>query len=186
MIQVKKAEHVGAMKVRVTFNDGTEGVVDLRGEVGEGKTPAQVRAMFANLTLDGHSVFFESEPNSHFAASWYYAKAHKLGTPKTLEDVEANERAVSLRRLRELAGMTQVAAAKAAGIEQPEVARIEKQGDMKVSTLTKYLGGLGFGLKLVAGKPGLTVPVNLAPGPKEAKPRPAGKSPLPKKRPAGA
>lgn len=150
MIQIKKAEHVGGTKVRVHFSDGTHGVVDLKGEIGKGKKQAEVRAMLENVTVEGNSVFFESEPNSHFAPSWYYARAHKLEAPKTHEDAMANERAVSLRKLREMAGLTQVAAAKAAGIEQPEVVRLEQAGDLKLSTLTKYLGGLGFRLQIVA------------------------------------
>lgn len=148
MIQVRKAKHTSGTKLEVTFSDGTSGVVDLGAELGKGRTVAAVKAMLAKATIEGGSPFFEAEPDAHFAPSWYYAQAHGLPVPKTHEEAKANEAAVTLRQLRERAGLNQTKAAELADITQPEVVRIEKQGDMRLSTLASYLGALGWQLEI--------------------------------------
>ena len=55
-----------------------------------------------------------------------------------------------LADLRKAKGVTQVELAAAGEINQPAVSRIEKQDDMLVSTLRRYLEGLGLSLELVA------------------------------------
>lgn len=148
MIQVRKAKHTTGTKLEVTFSDGTSGVVDLGAELGKGRTVATVRAMLAKAKIEGGSPFFEAEPDAHFAPSWYYARAHGLPVPRTHEEAQANEAAVTLRQLREREGLNQTKAAELADITQPEVVRIEKQGDMRLSTLASYLGALGWQLEI--------------------------------------
>lgn len=148
MIQVRKAKHTAGTKLEVTFSDGTSGVVDLGAELGKGRTVAAVKAMLAKVKIEGGSPFFEAEPDAHFAPSWYYAHAHGLPVPRTHEEAQANEVAVTLRQLREREGLNQTKAAKLADITQPEVVRIEKQGDMRLSTLASYLGALGWQLEI--------------------------------------
>jgi hypothetical protein len=60
------------------------------------------------------------------------------------------DRAMSLRAVREAAGMTQVAVASAAEMDQAEVSRLEQRDDAKLSTLRRYLRALGGELELEA------------------------------------
>lgn len=64
-----------------------------------------------------------------------------------MKDVEAEE-TLTLRE-RERMGLTQVELAKMLGVTQPEIHRIENQDDLRVSTLRRYLHGLGLKLELV-------------------------------------
>ncbi len=148
MIQVRKARHTRGTKLEVTFSDGTTGVVDLRAELGSERSLAAVKSMLAKVKIEGGSPFFEAAPDAHFAPSWYYARAHGLPVPSTHAEAQANEAAVTLRQLRERQGLNQTQAAQLADITQPEVVRIEKQGDMRLSTLASYLGALGWQLEI--------------------------------------
>ncbi len=57
---------------------------------------------------------------------------------------------MSLKELREEAGRTQVTLAELADISQPQISQIEKQDDHLLSTLRKYVEGLGGELEVVA------------------------------------
>ena len=57
---------------------------------------------------------------------------------------------VSLRGLRERAGLTQQQLAMAMGVAQPDLSRLERRGDAKLSTLRAYAQAAGARLRLVA------------------------------------
>jgi hypothetical protein len=57
---------------------------------------------------------------------------------------------VNLRAVRELAGKTQVEAAKAAGMAQSDISEVERRDDHLVSTLRRYVEALGGKLQIVA------------------------------------
>jgi transcriptional regulator with XRE-family HTH domain len=59
-----------------------------------------------------------------------------------------------LRELRRTRRISQQSLAEALGARQPSVSRLECQGDMHVSTLRKYIAGLGGTLEIAARFPG--------------------------------
>lgn len=69
----------------------------------------------------------------------------------------------TLRRLREAAGLSQAALAKKTGLTQNRLSRIERGDDVRLSTLSKAIGGLGGELQLVARLPGQDVPFSVSP-----------------------
>ncbi len=60
---------------------------------------------------------------------------------------------MSLRALRQAREMTQASLAEQLGINQENVSRIEKRTDLLLSTLTKYVEGMGGKLRIVAEFP---------------------------------
>jgi len=70
------------------------------------------------------------------------------------EEVEALGRAyetlVALHELREAAGATQADVAHTLGVSQPYVAKLEKRGDMSLTTLSSYLAALDGRLEVRA------------------------------------
>jgi Helix-turn-helix domain len=59
----------------------------------------------------------------------------------------------SLRELRQIAGKAQVDVAAALRVKQPSVSKVEKQGDMYLSTLRGYVEAIGGELELVVRLP---------------------------------
>ena len=59
-----------------------------------------------------------------------------------------------LSEIRKLAGLTQVETAKAMGISQPALSKLEDQDDMQISTLRRLVEALGGSLEIVANLPG--------------------------------
>lgn len=57
---------------------------------------------------------------------------------------------MDLRAMREVAGKTQVELAKKMAVTQAELSRAERRDDHLVSTLRKYVEGLGGELEVVA------------------------------------
>lgn len=57
----------------------------------------------------------------------------------------------ALKRARQMTGFTGAAAGKAAGFNRQRVSQLEnvESGKIELTTLVKYLGGLGYDLKLV-------------------------------------
>jgi predicted XRE-type DNA-binding protein len=53
-----------------------------------------------------------------------------------------------LSELRQLFDLTQAQVAEALGVSQPEISRLEGQGDMQISTLAKLVGALGGELEI--------------------------------------
>src|SRR5215470_6849116 len=62
---------------------------------------------------------------------------------------EFKRKVASLRELRLIAGKAQADIATALQIKQPSVSKIEKQGDMYLSTLRAYVEAIGGDLELV-------------------------------------
>lgn len=70
------------------------------------------------------------------------------------EEVEELGRAydalIALHELREALGATQAEVARGLGVSQPYIAKIEKRGDMSLTTLSSYLATLGGRLEVRA------------------------------------
>jgi transcriptional regulator with XRE-family HTH domain len=64
-----------------------------------------------------------------------------------------------ISEVRRLAGKSQQQVAKALGMKQPSLSKLEKQGDMQISTLRKIVKALGGELELVARFPKGTVKI---------------------------
>ena len=56
---------------------------------------------------------------------------------------------IDLAAVRRAAGLTQTELAANLGVGQAQVSKIERQGDMLISTLASYLAALGLEAKLV-------------------------------------
>lgn len=72
---------------------------------------------------------------------------------KRLREQRGGEPTVSLSQLRSRAGMTQAQVAAALGIRQSDVSKLERRGDMRVSTLRRYVASLGGELGIVVEFP---------------------------------
>jgi transcriptional regulator with XRE-family HTH domain len=68
----------------------------------------------------------------------------------------------TLRRLREAAGLSQAALAKKTGLTQNRLSRIERGDDVRLSTLSRAIGGLGGELQLVARLAGQDIPFSVS------------------------
>jgi hypothetical protein len=85
----------------------------------------------------------------------------KLFTPE--EIAEANDYAaaeiieMNLRELRQATGKTQAEVAAAASMQQGELSRAERRDDHLLSTLRRYVEGLGGELEVIARVNGKTV-----------------------------
>lgn len=62
-----------------------------------------------------------------------------------------------ISEVRHLAGKSQQQVAKALGMKQPSLSKLEKQGDMQISTLRKIIKALGGELEVLARFPKGTV-----------------------------
>lgn len=66
---------------------------------------------------------------------------------------------MTLRALRESAGVTQTELAERLGTTQSAIARMEGAGDLRISTLARYAAGLGLGIRIFATSDGERVAV---------------------------
>lgn len=73
------------------------------------------------------------------------------------------EELISLETIRRSAALTQTALAEKLGVGQDAVSRIERQPDMLVSTLRRYVESAGGELELVVRFPGKRAPVRIEP-----------------------
>ena len=78
--------------------------------------------------------------------------------PERRERVEARHRELrqeveGLRELRQIAGKAQADIATALNIKQPSVSKIEKQADLYLSTLRRYVEAIGGQLELTVKLP---------------------------------
>jgi transcriptional regulator with XRE-family HTH domain len=67
---------------------------------------------------------------------------------------------LALQELRRAANLTQEQVADLLRIKQASVSKLEKQGDMYLSTLQRYVRALGGELKVVASFPGREIVLN--------------------------
>lgn len=65
-----------------------------------------------------------------------------------------------LSEVRQLAGKSQQQVARALGIKQPSLSKLEKQSDMQISTLRKIVKALGGELEVLAKFPKGTVKID--------------------------
>ena len=65
-----------------------------------------------------------------------------------------------LSEVRQLAGKSQRQVAETLGIKQPSLSKLEKQGDMQISTLRKIVKALGGELQVLAKFPKGTVKID--------------------------
>lgn len=83
--------------------------------------------------------------------------------PERAERIDAMRRgiedALALARLREGAGFTQQELADALEVTQANVSRIERSGDLYLSTLRRYVEAMGGSLEVVAVFPERRVPI---------------------------
>ncbi len=83
--------------------------------------------------------------------------------PERAERIDAMRRgiedALALARLREGAGLTQQDLATALDVTQANVSRIERSGDLYLSTLRRYVEAMGGALEVVAVFPERRVPI---------------------------
>lgn len=150
MIEVTKVKHAGGYKLALEFSDGTSGVADLASTIEAKKKFASLRdeKVFRKAFVDGGTVCWPGDLD--LAPERFYALAHDLPGPDTLEQARANELEMSLRELRDLAGVTQVDLAEDIGISQAELSRFENRGDVRMSTLRRYVEALGGKLEVIA------------------------------------
>jgi predicted XRE-type DNA-binding protein len=91
-----------------------------------------------------------------------------VATPEGRERVETYRRlmdaVITLHRLREERGLTQVQVAEVLDVTQGNVSRLERSGDLYVSTLSRYVAALGGHLELTAVFPDQVVPLDLPSG----------------------
>jgi predicted transcriptional regulator len=73
--------------------------------------------------------------------------------------VDEEIQAINMRRLREELGATQVEAAEKAAMTQPELSRLERGSDFRLSTIRKYVNAMGGDLEIVAVVKGKRIPL---------------------------
>ena len=73
--------------------------------------------------------------------------------------VDEEIQAINMRRLREELGATQVEAAEKAAMTQPELSRLERGSDFRLSTIRKYVNAMGGELEIVAVVKGKRIPL---------------------------
>jgi Helix-turn-helix. len=85
--------------------------------------------------------------------NWQNIRNRRLG-PKEKAQVRVRaaelRRELGLRAIRESLGMTQNDVAGRIEVDQGQLSRFERGQDMRVSTLRRYLGALGFDLEITA------------------------------------
>jgi DNA-binding XRE family transcriptional regulator len=149
MIDVTSVQYEGGFRLQLGFEDGTQGVADLGNElVGKLRVLRDDPERFAAAFVDAGTVCWPG--GLDLAPSRLYALAHGLPIPQSFEDEAANEREVSLRELRKLAGVTQVELAKKIGITQAELSRFERRPNVQLDTLQRYVEALGGEIEIVA------------------------------------
>lgn len=151
MIEVTRVRHAGGYKLSLWFSDGSRGTADLTKEVETRRRWAPLRdeKLFAKAKVDGGTVCWPGDLD--LAPERLYALAHRLPPPKTEAQDRANIATVTLRQIRELAGVTQAELAKDMGKSQAELSRVEsrKRDDIRLSTLREYVAALGGRVELV-------------------------------------
>jgi hypothetical protein len=85
--------------------------------------------------------------------SWRSVRSERLG-PAAIARVKQRARSqieeLTLQELRQGLDLTQVDAARAAQMTQPELSRLESRGDHRISTLRRYVEALGGRLEVAA------------------------------------
>lgn len=77
-------------------------------------------------------------------------------------DGNSNAGCMGLKDIRELYGQSQVTLAKKAGVKQPAISRVEKRGELKLSTLAATIKALGGKLEVRAHFKDADLPISLS------------------------
>ena len=97
----------------------------------------------------------------------FFAHVAKRFPPKVIRKAERRyqelRREMLLRELRQALKVPQSHVAKAAGIKQSNLSRLEKQSDMQIATLQRIISALGGKLEVIARFKGADVRINLPP-----------------------
>jgi len=90
----------------------------------------------------------EYDPNAHERSE---RPSHKKARAAAAERAQLRRTAYgeALAALRRARALTQVAVAEQLGVAQGEISRIEHQGDLLLSTLARYVDGMGGELSLL-------------------------------------
>jgi DNA-binding XRE family transcriptional regulator len=107
----------------------------------------------------GNDMTDKMEDGARKAGSGYRAKTLNeviaaLPQDEQQEIAERSQALISLQRLRLAAEQTQAELAQTLGVRQDTISRLEKRSDMLLSTLRRYIEGMGGTLELVAKFPG--------------------------------
>ena len=148
LLRILNVTVLDGYRLALTFSDDTSGIADLKDHLVDVLEPLKDPKLFAMAHVHGGALVWNDDIDVD--VQFLYALAHHLPPPLTLEDVDRNRLEVSLREVRRLAGKTQTDVAKASGLAQSEVSRIEGRDDSLTSTLRRYVEGLGGQLDLVA------------------------------------
>src|SRR6476469_7729469 len=85
---------------------------------------------------------------------WQDIRQRRIKTEQDEKDVAAERRLlqfeVALNELRKQRSLSQETLAEALGVSQENVSRIERQGDITMSTIDRYIAGLGGKLEIRA------------------------------------
>jgi transcriptional regulator with XRE-family HTH domain len=99
--------------------------------------------------------------------NWRDLRADTITTPEQEASVAREREVLSLERrlfaLRKQLGLSQATVAERLATTQANVSRIEKEADVKLSTLDSYIGGLGGRLEIRAVFPSPTEAADAAP-----------------------
>ena len=149
MIEVRKVQYKRGYTLALWFNDGTRGDADLEPELYGALEPLRDKRRFRHAFVQDGTVHW-MDGKLDLAPERLYALVHQLPLPKTGEQAIANEREVSLRELRKLAGISQSALAEDIGIEQSELSRFERRKDPRMSTMRRYVEAMGGKFEVTA------------------------------------
>lgn len=124
---------------------------------------------FLDIVRDGHSVHVQWQAKQGYGVSSSPDACYGEGADEVYEDSEAVRHrvlslllsrgetsppaAVRLAELRRELGLSQIELAERLDVQQGAVSRMERRGDIKVSSLREYCQSLGGTLKLMAQFP---------------------------------
>ena len=148
LTKVTRVKALAGHRLDLTFNDGTSGIADLSGDLEGLLAPLKSDELWEVAHVRHGAVVWNDDYD--LAPEFLYARAHALSPPRSEEDVQANQLAVTMRELRNIAGKSQVEVAEAMGVAQGEVSRLESRADTKLSTLERYVRALGGEVEIVA------------------------------------
>lgn len=148
LVKVTKVRPLHDYKLDLCFSDGTHGVAEIEADLTGPLAPLRALDLWNAAYVHRGVVTWSDELD--LAPEFLYARAHSLQPPKSAQDVESNQLAVTMRELRLMAGKSQVEVAEVMGVAQAEVSRLENRLDTKLSTLERYVHALGGEIEIVA------------------------------------
>ena len=148
IIHVTDVTPLEGARLSLSFSDGSRGIADLSSDLAGPLAALREPELWVRAHVEHGAVVWNDDFD--LASEFLYARAHDLPAPKTGNDVTSNQVEVTLRQLREMAGVTQIELAFEMGVAQGEVSRVERRTDWKLSTLTRYVESLGGHVEVIA------------------------------------